>query len=186
MDIQWGNHDLVWMGAAAGNETCIATVIRLSLRYANLNTLEDGYGINMIPLATFAMEVYENDPCTPYIPKLKYADVNYDERNVRLISQMHKAISIIQWKLEHSLFERNPEWKMEFRDRLHLVDQERGVVTIDGVEYQMKDPIFPTVSKDNPYELTAGERDLMDIVNAQEMITCNMPLKETFLELINS
>ena len=162
MDIQWGNHDLVWMGAAAGNETCIATVIRLSLRYANLNTLEDGYGINMLPLATFAMEVYENDPCTPYIPKLKFADVNYDERNVRLISQMHKAISIIQWKLEHSLFERNPEWNMEFRDRLHLVDQERGVVTIDGIEYPMKDPIFPTVSKENPYELTPGERNLMD------------------------
>ena len=162
VDIQWGNHDLVWMGAAAGNEACIASVIRLSLRYANLITLEDGYGINMLPLATFAMETYENDPCTPYIPKLKFADVNYDERNVRLLSQMHKAISVIQWKLEHAITQRNPSWNMEFRDRLHLVDQERGVVTIDGVEYVMKDAIFPTVTKENPYELTAGERDVMD------------------------
>lgn len=162
VDIQWGNHDLVWMGAAAGNEACIASVIRLSLRYANLNTLEDGYGINMLPLATFAMETYENDPCTPYIPKLKFADVNYDERNVRLLSQMHKAISVIQWKLEHAITQRNPEWNMEFRDRLHLVDQERGVVTIDGVEYPMKDSVFPTVTKENPYELTPGERDVMD------------------------
>ena len=112
IDIQWGNHDIVWMGAAAGNEACMCTVIRISLRYANMNTLEDGYGINLLPLATFAQQVYADDPCKPYKPKLKYADLQYDEANVRLMSQMQKAIAIIQWKQEHDIMERHPRARL--------------------------------------------------------------------------
>lgn len=157
VDIQWGNHDVVWMGAAAGNDACIANVLRMSLRYANLTTLEDGYGINLLPLATFAMEVYETDPCTPYMPKLNFADVNYDDRNVRLISQMHKAISVIQWKLEHDIIERRKDWNMSDRNLLDKINFEKKTVTVNGVEYELKDANFPTVDPKNPYQLTEGE-----------------------------
>lgn len=162
VDIQWGNHDVVWMGAAAGNDACIANVVRMSLRYANLTTLEDGYGINLLPLATFAMGTYEDDQCTPYMPKLKFADVSYDERNVRLISQMHKAISVIQWKLEHQIIQRRKEWGMQNRDLLDKVDFEKGTVRIGTVDYQLKDARFQTVDPRNPYALTPGEQDVVD------------------------
>lgn len=162
IDIQWGNHDVVWMGAAAGNDACIANVVRMSLRYANLTTLEDGYGINLLPLATFAMGTYDNDSCTPYMPKLKYADVSYDERNVKLISQMHKAISIIQWKLEHQIIERRKEWNMQNRDLLDKVDSERGTVRIGNVDYELKDARFQTVDPKDPYALTPAEQDVID------------------------
>ncbi len=162
VDIQWGNHDVVWMGAAAGNDACIANVLRMSLRYANLNTLEDGYGINMLPLATFAMDHYENDPCTPYMPKLNFADAIYDERNVRLISQMHKAISVIQWKLEHEIIARRPEWGMRNRDLLEFVDSENGKVNIYGEIYDLKDAAFPTVDLKDPYKLTEAEACLVE------------------------
>ncbi len=162
VDIQWGNHDVVWMGAAAGNDACIANVLRMSLRYANLNTLEDGYGINMLPLATFAMDHYENDPCTPYMPKLNFADAIYDERNVRLISQMHKAISVIQWKLEHEIIARRPEWGMRNRDLLEFVDSENGKVNIYGEIYDLKDAAFPTVDPKDPYKLTEAEACLVE------------------------
>lgn len=162
IDIQWGNHDVLWMGAAAGNDACMCNVIRISLRYANLTTLEDGYGINMIPLATFAQSYYQNDTCQPYMPKLKYADINYDEANVRLIAQMHKAIAVIQWKLEHEIIMRHPEWHMENRDLLHRMNREEGTVEIGGNWYKMKDPDFPTVNPNDPYTLTAEERDVVE------------------------
>ena len=108
-DIQWGNHDALWMGAAAGCDPCIATVLRLSLRYGNMTTLEEGYGINLLPLATFAMEYYAEDPCTEFIP---HTEKPLDEKNTRLIAQMHKAISIIQFKLEAQTRLKYPEWKM--------------------------------------------------------------------------
>ncbi|MBQ0008283.1 MAG: fructose-1,6-bisphosphatase [bacterium] len=161
IDIQWGNHDVVWMGAAAGNDACMCNVLRISLRYANLITLEDGYGINMLPLATFAQANYANDSCLPYMPKLKYADINYDEANVRLIAQMHKAIAVIQWKIEHDIIARHPEWGMESRDLLHKIDREKGTVEIGGKWYELKDADFPTVDPQNPYELTEGERDVL-------------------------
>jgi len=162
IDIQWGNHDIVWMGAAAGNEACMCTVIRISLRYANMNTLEDGYGINLLPLATFAQQFYAEDPCKPYKPKLKYADLQYDDANVRLMSQMQKAIAIIQWKLEHDIMERHPEWNMQFRDLLHRIDREKGSITFDGVEYPLNDNHFPTVDPADPYKMTPEEQIVMD------------------------
>ena len=115
-DIQWGNHDILWMGAAAGNDACICNVIRLSLRYANLTTLEEGYGINLVPLATFAMETYGEDPCTEFKPKLSGESSVNDEKTLRLTAQMHKAIAIIQFKLENQLFERHPSWNMQKRN----------------------------------------------------------------------
>lgn len=159
-DIQWGNHDALWMGAAAGNEVCIANVLRISLRYDNMATLEDGYGINLVPLASFAMEVYGDDPCTVFLPKIPEAETALAEKNRLLTARMHKAISVIQWKLEAALIDRYPQWKMEDRKLLEHIDQEKGTVTIDGIEYPLKDSRFPTVDPADPYRLTEEEEEL--------------------------
>ena len=161
VDIQWGNHDLVWMGAAAGSEACMANVIRMSLRYTNLATLEDGYGINLMPLATFALEMYGEDPCAVFKPKMSEDEV-VKQKQIRMISQMHKAISVIQFKLEGQLIERNPEMEMNDRRLLHLIDYEKGTITLNGKIYQLKDKSFPTIDPQNPYELTEDERELVD------------------------
>jgi len=160
-DIQWGNHDMLWMGAAAGNNACICNVLRLSLRYANLATLEEGYGINLVPLATFAMETYGNDPCEEFMPRLLTGNT-LDEKTMRLTAQMHKAISVIQFKKEALIFHRRPEWQMEDRCLLEHIDYERGVCTIDGKEYEMTSCHFPTVDPQHPEELTAEEHALME------------------------
>ena len=159
-DIQWGNHDILWMGACAGNDACICNVLRLSLRYANLATLEEGYGINMVPLATFAMDTYGDDHCEEFMPKLN-KESTVDDKTTRLIAQMHKAISIIQFKVEAQVYARNPEWGMDKRNLLSCIDQERGVCVIDGHEYQMKSNNFPTVDPTSPYALTNEEDALM-------------------------
>ena len=159
-DIQWGNHDILWMGACAGNDACICNVLRLSLRYANLATLEEGYGINLVPLATFAMDTYGDDPCEEFMPKLN-KESTVDDKTTRLIAQMHKAISIIQFKVEAQVYARNPEWGMDKRNLLSCIDQERGVCVIDGHEYQMKSNNFPTVDPASPYALTKEEDALM-------------------------
>ena len=159
-DIQWGNHDMLWMGAAAGNDACICNVLRLSLRYANLATLEEGYGINLVPLATFAMETYGDDPCEEFIPKLLTGN-ELDEKTQRLTAQMHKAISIIQFKIEAQVFKRRPEWQMEDRCLLEMVDYNRGVCTIGGQEYTMRSCLFPTIDPANPCMLTDEEEQLM-------------------------
>ena len=160
-DIQWGNHDMLWMGAAAGNDACICNVLRLSLRYANLTTIEEGYGINLVPLATFAMETYGDDPCEEFIPKLLTGN-ELDEKTMRLTAQMHKAIAVIQFKTEAQIFKRRPSWQMEDRCLLDHIDYERGVCTIDGKEYAMKSCHFPTVDPKNPCQLTPEEQLLMD------------------------
>lgn len=161
VDIQWGNHDLVWMGAAAGSEACMANVIRMSLRYTNLATLEDGYGINLMPLATFALEMYGEDPCAVFKPKMSEDEV-VKQKQIRMISQMHKAISVIQFKLEGQLIERNPEMEMNDRRLLHLIDYEKGTIALNDKIYQLKDKSFPTIDPLNPYELTEDERELVD------------------------
>lgn len=160
-DIQWGNHDALWMGAAAGNDACIANVLRLSLRYGNMATLEDGYGINLVPLATFAMETYGDDECRGFGPKLAPDDTTHSEKTQRLIAKMHKAISIIQFKLEAALAEKHPEWEMQDRKLLEHIDFKRNLFVLDGVEYEMKDTRFPTVDPENPYKLTAEEAELV-------------------------
>ncbi len=156
-DIQWGNHDILWMGAAVGNDACICNVLRLSLRYANLATLEDGYGINLVPLATFALDTYGDDPCEDFIPKELKAQNRMDEKTLQLTAKMHKAISIIQFKEEARIFHRRPEWQMEDRCLLESVDLESQTCTINGVKYQLKDCNFPT----GLVELTPEEDDLM-------------------------
>ena len=158
-DIQWGNHDALWMGAAAGCNPCIATVLRLSLRFGNMATLEDGYGINILPLATFAMEFYAQDPCKEFFP---HTEKPLDEKNCRLMAQMHKAISIIQFKLEALTRQEHPEWKMNSQGTLENIDFKRGVYMLDGKEYELKDTLFPTVDPANPYKLTPEEEDLIN------------------------
>ena len=161
-DIQWGNHDMLWMGACAGNKACICNVIRLSLRYANLITLEEGYGINLVPLATFAMETYGDDPCLEFIPKLSGGAKDIDEKTHRLAAMMHKAIAIIQFKEEAAIIERHPEWKMSDRALFNNIDYKKGEITIDGVAYPLKSNMFPTIDPKHPNKLTEEEELLMN------------------------
>lgn len=170
LDIQWGNHDMLWMGAAAGNLTSIASVLRISLRYANTRSLEDGYGINMVRLATFAMETYGEDPCEEFHPKFDDDTQRPSERQKRLLAQMHKAIAVIQFKLEGQLYERNPYWDMDDRSLLKRINFEKGTVTLYGKEYPMKDMNFPTINPENPYELNDDEKDVMKQLRHSFMI----------------
>lgn len=160
-DIQWGNHDILWMGAASGNLGSIANVIRMCLRYGNMATLEDGYAINLLPLATFAMETYGDDPCELFMPRTKYSDSVFDEKTIRLIAQMHKAITIIQFKLEGEIIRRRPEFEMDDRLLLHKMDVQRGVIKIEGKEYELKDKNWPTIDPKDPYSLSIDEEDLI-------------------------
>lgn len=159
-DIQWGNHDILWMGAFAGNWALIATVLRVSIRYANIETLEEGYGINLLPLANFAMETYGNDPCTIFQTK-DFENNPRLTRSAQLMAKMHKAISIIQFKLEGQTILRHPEYQMTDRLFLDKIDYARGVITIDGVEYPITDSYLPTIQADSPYELSQEEHELM-------------------------
>ena len=161
-DLQWGNHDALWMGAAAGCDACIAIVLRLSLRFANLATLEEGYGINLLPLATFALETYADDPCLQFQPIGSLAEVKDDEKRLRLIAQMHKAISIIQFKLEGQLVRQHPEWNIDRRGTLENINLSQGdTYRFDGKDYPLLDTCFPTLDKDNPYKLSPEEEELM-------------------------
>lgn len=162
-DFQWGNHDILWMGAAVGNKASMANAIRIALRYANLTTLEDGYGINLLPLARFAMDVYGKSSCEVFLPKLGIDNKTYDDKSLELLSQMHKAISVIQFKLEHEIIKRRPEFEMEDRNLLHLINFEKGTITLpNGKEYPMKDTNLPTVDFKNPYKLTPQEEELVE------------------------
>ena len=150
-DIQWGNHDLVWMGAACGSQACVANVLRMCFRYANFATLEEGYG----------MDIYKDDPCTVFRPKIN-EDEPINSRQEHLVSKMHKAISVIQFKLEGQIIARREEFGMEDRRLLHLIDYDRGTISINGAEYRLKDANFPTIDPERPYELTAEERDVIE------------------------
>jgi fructose-1,6-bisphosphatase-3 len=164
-DMQWGNHDMVWMGAAAGQTTCIATVIRNSIRYGNLDLLEESYGINMLPLATFAMEAYRDDPCTQFVLK-DTSDEDRNKKETELNRKMHKAITILRFKLEGQLFQKWPDYGMENRCLLHRINYENNTVEIDGKTYPMLDMNFPTIDPENPYELTPEEADVMKRLTA--------------------
>ena len=160
-DMQWGNHDILWMGAAAGNDACICNVIRLSLRYGNLPTLEEGYGINLVPLATFAMETYKNDPCTEFIPKTSGGASLLDEKTLRLTAQMHKAIAVIQFKVESQIIAKHPEWKMNDRCLFEHVDYQNGTIDLQGKTYKMSSCSFPTINPAAPSELSPEEKVLI-------------------------
>lgn len=169
VDIQWGNHDISWMGAAAGNPACICNVLRISAKYGNLNLLEDGYGINLVPLARFAMNCYANDPCTCF--KLDYREDEYDVRDALLDEKMHKALAIMQFKLEGQLILEHPEYGMEKRLLLDKMDLQEGTVTVEGVSYPLRDTNFPTIDKENPYALSAEEVQVMERLT-QAFLNC--------------
>ncbi len=158
VDVQWGNHDMVWMGAASGHLACIANVIRMAARYGNLATIEDGYGINLLPLATFAMEVYGDVNCNVFDIRF---NTDYNTKDLGLDTKMHKAMAVIQFKLEGQLIMRHPEFHMEERMLLDKIDYEKGTVNISGREYQMLDMDFPTIDPKKPFELTEEESKVM-------------------------
>ncbi len=158
LDIQWGNHDIVWMGASLGQRGCIAHVVRNCARYGNLSILEDVYGINILPLASFALEAYANDPCVAFglkgNPQLSPADL---ELNVKI----QKAMAIMQFKVEGALIEEYPSFNLQQRNLLDKIDFAKGTVVVDGVEYELIDKVFPTVDPADPYALTAEEEEVM-------------------------
>lgn len=159
LDIQWGNHDILWMGAASGQSSCIATVMRICARYGNLDILEDGYGINLLPLATFAMTYYKDDPCTCF--KIKGTNrLNPVEQELN--KKMHKAITVIQFKLEGKLLMRRREFGMADRALLDDIDYTEGTIKIGYQTYNMLDNNFPTIDPENPYELSREEREVVD------------------------
>ncbi|MBV7273569.1 fructose-1,6-bisphosphatase [Clostridium thailandense] len=160
VDIQWGNHDILWMGAAAGCEACICNALRIALRYANLRTIEDGYGINLLPLATFAIEFYGDDPCEKFMPRT--LDKNINENEMLLLAKMHKAISILQFKVEGDIIKRHPECQMDDRLLLDKIDIEKGEINLYGKTYKLNDISFPTVDWNDPYKLTERENDLLE------------------------
>lgn len=158
VDVQWGNHDIVWMGAAAGSMACIANVIRLAARYGNLSVLEEGYGINLVPLATFVLDTYADTDCSLFA--IKY-NTDYNTKDLSLDTRMHKAMAILQFKLEGQVIMRHPEFHMDDRLLLDNIDFEKKTVTVDGKEYPMRDTDFPTIDPAKPYELTEEEAKVM-------------------------
>lgn len=158
VDIQWGNHDIVWMGASCGSEVCIANVIRVCARYGHLAILEDGYGINLRHLSTFANSVYGDDECECFKTVLR-KNLTDDER--MLLRRMHKAMSIIQFKLEGQLVKRNPMFEMDSRLLMDKISEDKTKITVDGKEYSLRDNNFPTLDINNPYELTKEEKEVV-------------------------
>lgn len=165
VDFQWGNHDIVWMGAAAGNRACITNLLRMNISYNNFDMLEVGYGINLRPLATFAEKVYADDPCQYFKPHI--LDENkYDPVPEELAAKMHKAIAICQFKLEGQRIMAHPEYKLEKRLLLDKINLEEGTVEVEGVKWPLRDTNFPTLDPDNPYQLTAEEEEVVNALVA--------------------
>ncbi|MGE4290037.1 MAG: fructose-1,6-bisphosphatase [Salinivirgaceae bacterium] len=182
IDIQWGNHDIVWMGAALGSMPLIATLLRIAARYDNLDTVEDAYGINLIPLATFAMQTYKDDPCTPFKPKLS-GERSYHDDEIYMVAQMHKAISIIQFKLEGQLIKRRPDFKMDDRLLLEQMDLQKGTIKIGRKSYPLNDTNFPTIDPADPYRLTPQEQEVMERIRTS--FTKSQKLQKHLKFLIN-
>lgn len=158
LDIQWGNHDIVWMGASLGQRGCIAHVVRNCARYGNLSILEDAYGINVLPLASFALEAYKDDPCVAFGLK---GNPDLPPQELEMNVKIQKAMAVIQFKVEAQLIDENPGFGLEDRKLLDKIDYERGTVMLDGIEYELTDTVFPTVDPADPYRLTPEEEDVM-------------------------
>ena len=158
VDVQWGNHDIVWMGAASGHMACICNVIRMAARYGNLSTLEEGYGINLIPLATFALTTYADTNCDVFAV---HYDNDYNTKDLALDTKMHKAITMIQFKLEGQIIKRRPCFEMEDRLLLDKIDYEKGTILLDGKTYKLKECDFPTIDPADPYALSKEEEEVM-------------------------
>lgn len=162
VDIQWGNHDILWMGAASGSAVCIANVLRISARYDNLEIIEDAYGISLRQLLTFAEMTYTEDSANGFYPKIDKEKKDFYEEEVRQIAKMHQAIAIIQFKLEGVIIKRQPDFKMEHRMVLNMIDYENGTITIKGETYPLTNTYFPTIDPANPYKLTKEEEAIVD------------------------
>nr|NLD41575.1 fructose-1,6-bisphosphatase [Actinomycetales bacterium] len=160
VDVQWGNHDALWMGAAAGNQVSMCCVLRVGISYNTFDTLEHGYGLNLRALSMFAQDVYGDDPCERFRPKTLYENI-YDEVEPDLAARMHKAVAILQFKLESQMLDRNPEWGIPERNVLHRTDFRRMVFTEDGQEHPLLDTNFPTIDPDDPSRLTPAEEELL-------------------------
>ncbi len=160
VDIQWGNHDISWMGAATGNLACICNVLRIAIRYNCFDLLEDGYGINLRPLSMFAARVYRDDPCERFLPKILDENI-YDAVDPGLAAKMHKAIAVIQFKVEGQIIGRHPEYGMDSRVHIRNINFEKGTVTVRGKEYKMLDTSLPTVDPKDPLKLTREEEELL-------------------------
>ncbi len=160
VDVQWGNHDISWLGAASGSEACICNVIRVSCKYFNLNTIEESYGINLIPLATFAMETYKNDKCLRFRPSR--IDENVNGREIDMVTKMHKAITVMQFKIEAQTILRNPEFELDDRIFIDKMDLNKKTVLIEGKEYPLTDDNFPTIDPKKPFELSPEENEVME------------------------
>lgn len=160
VDIQWGNHDISWMGAATGNLASICVVLRIAISYNSFDVLEDGYGINLRPLSMFAASTYKEDPCARFQPKILDENI-YDAVDPGLAAKMHKAIAIMQLKLEGQIIRRHPDYKMEDRILLERIDYRKGTVTIGGKEHPMLDMNFPTIDPADPLRLTPEEEELL-------------------------
>lgn len=159
VDIEWGNHDIIWMGAASGSELSICNVVRNSAKYSTLETLEEGYGINILPLARFASSVYGDDPCTSFLPRT--SDLNQETDNSVFIAKIHKAITIIQFKLERDVVKRNSHFEMDDRLLLDKIDLASGTINIEGKVYELNDKNFPTINKEDPYKLSVEEQNII-------------------------
>lgn len=171
-DIQWGNHDVLWMGAAAGNIQCIANVLRISLRYANMTTLEEGYGINLVPLVTFALDTYGESPCNYFEAKIEDDSEGLrSEKDRRILAQMHKAISVIQFKLEGQLIKQHPEWNMDDRLLLEHIDFNNMTIEVDGKTYPLADTSFPTIDPSDPYKLSPEEEKIITRLQHSFMVS---------------
>ena len=173
IDLQWGNHDVLWMGAACGNRPCIATMIRINVRYNNFDMLEVGYGFNLRPLASLAEKIYGDDPCEYFKPNVLESN-KYDPIPPELAAKMHKMISIIQFKVEGQAIKEHPEYRLGHRNLLEKIDFEKGTVEVEGVEYPMRDMNLPTVDPADPYKLTEEEEEVMvalesSIVNSEKL-----------------
>lgn len=182
VDIQWGNHDVSWMGAATGNRACICNVLRIALSYNSFDVLEDGYGINIRPLSMFAAKVYQDDPCELFMPKLLDQNI-YDAVDPALAAKMHKAITMIQFKVEGQIIMRHPEYEMDNRILLKAIDFEKGTVTVDGKEHPMLDMNFPTVDPKDPLKLTEEEEEL---IHTLELSFCHNSLLHKHIKFLYS
>lgn len=180
VDIQWGNHDVLWMGAAAGSDICVAEVLRVSLRYGNFATIEQGYGISLRPLSVFALQTYSDDKCEMYIPK---SESNiFSEREKNELAKMHKAIAVIRFKLEGELIARRPKWNMEKRLLLSKINYDKNTILLEGVEYPLKDEAgFSTIDPKNPYKLTEGEKEVLSAMKNAFAQSAKLQFHASFL-----
>lgn len=182
VDIQWGNHDISWMGASTGNLACICNVLRIAISYNGFDVLEDGYGINIRPLSMFAAKVYRDDPCKRFMPHILDQNI-YDTVDPGLAAKMHKAIAILQFKIEGQIIRRHPEYGMDRRILLNSIDFEKGTVRIDGKDYPMQDMNLPTVDPAAPLKLTKDEEELLHTL---ELSFCHSSLLHKHIKFLYS